>query len=125
MVMTKSSSVFAVPALLIAAFIGPNTCRADEEIKTLSPEAIQFFETKIRPVLVDQCYRCHSAEGQGVRGGLAVDSRDALLAGGESGPAIVPGDLSESTLWNAINYEDYRMPPKNKLPGLYISDKNL
>jgi cytochrome c553 len=122
MVMPKSSSVFAVPAVWIAALIGPNTCRADEEIKTLSPEAIQFFETKIRPVLVDQCYRCHSAEGQGVRGGLAVDSRDALLAGGESGPAIVPGNLSDSTLWNAINYEDYRMPPKNKLPESVIED---
>ena len=117
-----SSRVFAVQAIVFSAFLGPIACQADEEIKTLSPEAIQFFETKIRPVLIDQCYRCHSAEGQGVRGGLAVDSRDGLLAGGESGPAITPGDLAESTLWNAINYEDYRMPPKNKLPESVIED---
>ncbi len=120
--MMKSSRILVVLAISIEVFLAPLVCQADEETKTLSPEAIQFFETKIRPVLVDQCYRCHSAEGQGVRGGLAVDSRDALLSGGESGPAIVPGDLSESTLWNAINYEDYRMPPKNKLPESVIED---
>lgn len=94
----------------------------DQDIKSLSPEAVQFFEAKIRPVLIEHCYRCHSADGQGVRGGLAVDNRDALLAGGESGPAIVPGNLQESILWNAINHEDYRMPPKNKLPESVIED---
>jgi hypothetical protein len=95
---------------------------AQQEDETLSPQAVQFFETKIRPVLVEQCYRCHSVDGQGVRGGLAVDSRDALLAGGESGAAIVPGKLEESILWNAINYRDYRMPPKNPLPAAVIED---
>jgi hypothetical protein len=94
---------------------------ADEE-QSLSPEAIQFFESKIRPVLVEHCYRCHSTDGQGVRGGLAVDHRDALLAGGESGPAIVPGKLDDSILWNAINHRDYRMPPKNKLPDSVLDD---
>ena len=85
-------------------------------------EQLQFFEAKIRPVLVEHCYRCHSADGQGIRGGLGVDNRDALLAGGESGPAIVPGNLEESLLWNAINYRDYRMPPKGKLPDSVIGD---
>ncbi len=59
---------------------------------------------------------------QGIRGGLAVDSRDALLAGGESGPAIVPGNLEESMLWNAINYQDFKMPPKTPLPKAVIDD---
>ncbi|MFN7627345.1 MAG: c-type cytochrome domain-containing protein, partial [Pirellula sp.] len=68
-------------------------------------EQLQFFEAKIRPVLIEHCYRCHSADGQGIRGGLGVDNRDALVAGGESGPAIVPGNLEESLLWNAINYQ--------------------
>ena len=89
---------------------------------SLPAESVQFFESKIRPVLVEHCYRCHSADGQGVRAGLAVDNRDALLAGGESGPAIVPGNLEESILWNAINYKDYRMPPKNPLPKAVIED---
>ncbi|MFN7736498.1 MAG: PSD1 and planctomycete cytochrome C domain-containing protein [Pirellula sp.] len=85
-------------------------------------EQLQFFEAKIRPVLIEHCYRCHSADGQGIRGGLGVDNRDALVAGGESGPAIVPGNLEESLLWNAINYQDYRMPPKGKLPDSVIAD---
>ncbi|MBM3967038.1 MAG: DUF1549 domain-containing protein, partial [Planctomycetes bacterium] len=92
------------------------------ELNKPTAEQLQFFETKIRPVLIDHCYRCHSADGQGIRGGLGVDNRDALLAGGESGPAIVPGNLKESLLWNAINYQDYRMPPKGKLPDTVIAD---
>jgi hypothetical protein len=118
MIMTKS--------LLLACCFGTFSLlaidvRAEDEQK-LTPESVQFFESKIRPVLVEHCYRCHSVDGQGVRGGLAVDHRDALLAGGESGPAIVPGNLQESTLWSAINYQDYQMPPKNKLPPAVIED---
>ena len=118
MIMTKSlllACCFGIFSLLTI------DARAEDEPK-LAPEAVQFFESKIRPVLVDHCYRCHSVDGQGVRGGLAVDHRDALLAGGESGPAIVPGSLQESTLWSAINYQDYQMPPKNKLPASVIED---
>jgi cytochrome c553 len=96
--------------------------RADEKRPEPTAEGIKFFEAKIRPVLVDQCYRCHSSEGQAVRGGLSVESRDALAAGGESGPAIVPGDLEQSLLWNAINYQDFSMPPKTKLPAATIAD---
>lgn len=88
----------------------------------LTPEQLDFFETKIRPVLIENCYRCHSASEQSVRGGLSVDNRDALLAGGESGAAIVPGDLENSILWHAINYRDYRMPPRGKLPAAVIAD---
>ena len=106
--------------LLALCLVG--VAEADESSPQATPEGIKFFETKIRPVLIDQCYRCHSAEGQGLRGGLAVDSRDALLVGGESGPAIVPGDPEQSILWNAINYRDYSMPPKQKLPDETIAD---
>ncbi|MFM7926956.1 MAG: DUF1549 domain-containing protein, partial [Pirellula sp.] len=88
----------------------------------LTPEQLDFFETKIRPVLIESCYRCHSASEQSVRGGLSVDNREALLAGGESGAAIVPGDLENSILWHAINYRDNRMPPRGKLPAAVIAD---
>lgn len=95
--------------------------QTDESAKP-SDEGVRFFEARIRPVLVEHCYRCHSADGSGIRGGLAVDSRDAMLAGGESGPAIVPGDLEQSLLWSAINYEGLNMPPKQKLPAEVIAD---
>ncbi|MEQ1826961.1 MAG: PSD1 and planctomycete cytochrome C domain-containing protein [Pirellula sp.] len=109
-------SMMAVATLTQAAFV------QSEDEQKLSPESVQFFETKIRPVLVDQCYRCHSIDGQAVRGGLSVDHRDALISGGSSGPAIVPGNLDESLLWNAINHRDFRMPPKSKLSDAVIED---
>ena len=88
----------------------------------LTPEQLDFFESKIRPVLIENCYRCHATSEQSVRGGLSVENRDALRAGGESGAAIVPGDLQNSILWHAINYRDYRMPPRGKLPANVIAD---
>ncbi|MDA1230415.1 MAG: PSD1 and planctomycete cytochrome C domain-containing protein, partial [Planctomycetota bacterium] len=112
-----STTLSAVLALCLAG-----TATADEKSPEPTAEGIKFFEAKIRPVLIEQCYRCHSSEGQGVRGGLSVDSREALLAGGESGPAIVPGDLDESLLWNAINHRDFSMPPKVKLPAETLAD---
>lgn len=78
---------------------------------------VEFFEQRIRPVLVDQCYRCHSAESERVRGGLLLDSRDAMLRGGETGPAIEPGAPDRSLLVRAIAYQDpdLQMPPRNRL----------
>jgi len=112
-----SSAIVAVLTLC------PTTlAEADENYPEPTAEGIKFFEEKIRPVLVDHCYRCHSSDGQAVRGGLSVANRTALLAGGESGPAIVPGDLEQSMLWNAINYGDFSMPPKQKLPAETIAD---
>ena len=84
--MITSTLRFAIALVLVA----PWSYAFEDEPTNLSPDAIQFFETKIRPVLAEKCYRCHSSDGQGVRGGLSVDNRDALLAGGESGPAVVP-----------------------------------
>ena len=53
---------------------------------------LEFFEKKVRPVLVEHCYQCHSAQAKKPRGGFRVDSRAALLAGGDTGPALVPGN---------------------------------
>ncbi len=109
-------------SILVALYFASGRVGAFEEETRLTPEQVQFFEAKIRPVLIEHCYRCHSVDGQSVRGGLVVDNRDALLAGGESGPAVVPGDLQESVLWHAINYRDYRMPPSGRLPSNVIED---
>jgi hypothetical protein len=95
---------------------------AQDAEPTYTAEQLKFFEAKIRPILVENCYSCHSSEGQGTRGGLGVDTRESLLAGGESGAAIVPGKPEESLLWNAINYEDFRMPPRKQLPPQAIAD---
>jgi len=84
----------------------------------------EFFETKIRPALVTHCYECHSSESGKARGGLKVDSRDALLRGGDSGPAVVAKSPEKSTLYQALLYHDdgWRMPPKGKLPQTTIDD---
>jgi hypothetical protein len=86
------------------------------------PDGMAFFESKIRPVLVNQCYECHSAQSKSPKGGLLVDSRDALLAGGDSGPAIVPGKVEESPLIEAIRHDGLEMPPTRKLPPEVIAD---
>src|SRR5262245_23751617 len=80
--------------------------------------AVEFFEKKIRPVLVDRCYSCHSAKAEKLKGALRVDSRAGLLQGGSQGAAIRPGDPDGSLLVKAIRYTDpdLRMPPKGRLP---------
>ncbi|MEM7561389.1 MAG: DUF1549 domain-containing protein, partial [Planctomycetota bacterium] len=86
----------------------------------LSAAQVRFFETNIRPALVKYCYECHSVEAGDSRAGLLVDSRQGLLQGGDSGPAIVPGKTHESPLWEAINWEGYEMPPSEKMPASVI-----
>jgi hypothetical protein len=99
--------------------------RADEAPAGDQAEGIAFFESKIRPVLVEHCYRCHSASSAAPKGGLLVDSRKAMRAGGDSGPAVVPGDPDASLLLSAISHSDpdLKMPPKKeRLPEAVIND---
>ena len=76
-----------------------------------------FFEKEIRPLLHKHCYKCHSTEAEKLKGGLLLDSRQGWETGGDSGPAIVPGDVEGSLLLRAVSYEDddLQMPPKYKL----------
>ena len=76
-----------------------------------------FFEAKIRPVLEANCFQCHSHKGGKNKGHLMVDSLGALLKGGDSGPALVPGEPDKSLVLKAVGYTDdeLRMPPKGKL----------
>ncbi len=86
---------------------------------------IEFFEAKVRPILVDNCYKCHSAGAEKLKGNLRVDNREGLLKGGDSGPVIVPGQPEKSLLLKAINHDpasDLDMPPKSKLPDPVIAD---
>ena len=77
---------------------------------------LEFFESKIRPVLVDHCYKCHSKDAEKVKGNLRLDTREGVLKGGDTGPAIVAGDPEKSLLIKAVRYtdEDLRMPPPKK-----------
>ena len=88
------------------------------------PNGVQFFREKIEPVLKAQCYGCHSGETDKVQGGLRLDSRAAVLRGGESGPAVVVGKTGASPLIRAIRHEgDLAMPPKKaKLSDATIAD---
>ena len=85
-------------------------------------QRLQFFEQKIRPVLVQHCYKCHSAQATQVRGGLLVDTRAGLLQGGDSGPAIVPGDVQAGHLLSALRHEGLEMPPDRRLSQSVIED---
>ena len=90
-----------------------------------SPDGVAFFESKIRPVLVAKCYQCHSAEAQAagrLKAELLLDTRDGMLKGGESGPAIVPGDKKKSLLLDAVAHQGLEMPPEGKLPENVIAD---
>jgi mono/diheme cytochrome c family protein len=85
-------------------------------------DGTQFFEKSIRPILVEHCQKCHGAKKQ--QGGLRLDSRDAALKGGDSGPAIVAGKPDESLVVRAVRHEDddLKMPPEEKLSGREIAD---
>ena len=97
-------------ALLICATAG---AQADAE----DPEHIEFFEKRIRPLLAAHCYPCHSSRAATVFGEFRLDSAEALLEGGRSGPAVVPGDPDASRLIRAVRYdsEGIAMPPTGKL----------
>ncbi|MBI3414258.1 MAG: DUF1553 domain-containing protein [Verrucomicrobia bacterium] len=81
-----------------------------------SADNLAFFERKIRPLLADNCYQCHSAESEKLKGSLLLDTREGVLKGGDTGPAIVPGEPEQSLLIKAVRYadKDLQMPPKNK-----------
>lgn len=91
---------------------------------SLTLEDEKFFESKIRPVLASQCGKCHASTAEKLRGGLQVDTREGLRRGGDSGPAIVPGQPEESLLIRAIRYrdKDLKMPPKTRLPDAVVAD---
>jgi hypothetical protein len=88
------------------------------------PEDFTFFESTIRPLLADNCYKCHSADAEKIKGGFLLDSKPAMLRGGDSGPAIIPGEAEGSRLIQMIRqHPDFEsMPPKTKLAQNQIED---
>ena len=110
-------------AFLFGLVIGPglpaNVSARDQPV---SAENRAFFEKKIRPVLVEHCYECHSADSEEVGGKLLLDTRDGVISGGESGPAIVAGKPDSSPIIQALRYAGIEMPPEQPLPETVIND---
>jgi hypothetical protein len=106
----------------IAALLGIAVLAVPLSAQQPSPEELTFFESKIRPVLIQECYGCHSNQAGNVRGGLRLDTKELTLMGGSSGPAVVPGKLDESLLYAAITHDGLEMPPKRMLPQNVIND---
>lgn len=106
-----------LPAFCIPVF-------GDDDDNKSSPQDLEFFEKKVRPLLVERCYSCHSQDSKTLQGGLRVDSLKAMLEGGDSGPALVKKSPDESLLIQAIRFEpdaDFQMPPKGRLPEKEIA----
>ena len=117
---TTAASIF----VLLAVSSGTSEVLSAEA--TLSDgKGTEFFESKIRPVLVSKCFSCHSqdaAKAKKLKGKLLLDSKAGVLAGGESGPAIVPGRPEQSLLIEAIRHDSLEMPPNERLNENVISD---
>ena len=111
--MPNRSRLMIIVATLLIVAVAP--AFAGDDLRT--------FRETIEPVLVRECYRCHSAKAEKLKGGLRLDSRDAMLRGGDTGPAVVPGKSGESLLIQAIRHEDgIEMPPKKpKLPESVVA----
>ncbi|QOV91804.1 PSD1 and planctomycete cytochrome C domain-containing protein [Humisphaera borealis] len=115
----------AAPAPTPAAAPGQTAAPAAVANQKPTKEQLDFFENKIRPVLVGSCYKCHSAEEKKAKGGLVLDTREGWMHGGENGTAIIPGNPEKSLLIKAVQYhdEDLQMPPDgNKLEAKQIAD---
>lgn len=110
-------SAAIILALVCLAGALNSVVRADE------PADLEFFEKKVRPLLVEHCYECHSADSRKIGGGLRLDSRAGWQTGGDTGPAVAPGEPEDSLLLTAIRYADdsVKMPPKGKLPNEAIA----
>mgnify|MGYP002623963305 CR=1 FL=1 len=107
---------FALGTVLLAFGV---TASAAER---LPREHLEFFESKIRPLLVQHCYQCHAEDAKSIKGGLLLDSKQGWQRGGDNGAAIEPGDVDNSPLIQAVRYEEMEMPPKGKLSPSEIAD---
>ncbi len=105
--------------LFVASFVATLSAWAQD-----TAEGLAFFEKKIRPVLVQNCYKCHSAKAKKLKAELYLDRKAGWVHGGESGPVVIPGKSAESRLLTAIRYKDndLRMPPNKKLPKQVVAD---
>jgi len=107
----------------VLAFCVVSFLPASLQAEPITPQDLEFFESKVRPVLSENCFKCHSAREK-IRGGLRLDGRAFALKGGDTGPAVVPGHPDKSPLVKAIGYLDpeLKMPPRGKLSADAIAN---
>ncbi|MCA9136434.1 MAG: DUF1549 domain-containing protein [Planctomycetales bacterium] len=111
--------MYRVCTLLVAMTWMPAWVVADEARSSTADEA--YFESKIRPLLVEHCYQCHAATAKTIHGGLRLDSADAIQQGGDSGPVLVAHEPEQSLLIKTVRYDgDIQMPPDGKLGDIEI-----
>src|SRR5579884_4291161 len=103
--------LFLIPLFWVLSHVAVTKAQVAADGSALTPAQLEFFEKSIRPVLANSCYECHSAQGRSA-GQLQLDSREAILAGGRSGPAMIPGDAEGSMLVQRVLLVDpeHRMP---------------
>ncbi|MFO1092828.1 MAG: PSD1 and planctomycete cytochrome C domain-containing protein [Planctomycetaceae bacterium] len=113
------SGVLPTLAVVLAGVLSATPVRGSEP--QFSTEQLEFFENKVRPLLAEHCQKCHNAKDH--KGNLVLDSRENLLKGGDTGPAVIPGDVAGSELTKAVQYDPngYQMPPDGKLDPAAIS----
>ena len=104
--------------LVIAISTGLLAVEAEPErpAKPFTREQLHLYEAEVKPILTKHCLKCHGA-GPKIRGGFRLDSREAVLRGGDLGPAASPGDPAQSLLIKAINYDELEMPPGGQAAG--------
>lgn len=100
----KAVPILAALGLLLAM---------DAQSEINAPGAPAYFETRVRPLFIDKCVRCHGADKQ--KNNLRLDTREGMLTGGDGGPAVIPHDSAESLVMKAVRYEDLEMPPDDPL----------
>ena len=113
---TRRLVAMVVFLTLLSPAVGAPAAGADDA------DGLEFFEKRIRPVLIRHCYECHSSAATEAKAGLRLDSRDGIRAGGETGPSVVPGNADDSLLIAAIRHESLQMPPEDRLPESVILD---
>ena len=116
----KSLLIPQLAAICVVALTGFLNAAVSVQI---APEQLEFFENKIRPILANHCLECHSGEKGKIKGGLNMDSKEDVLKGGDTGPALEAGNVKGSLIIKAVTWEDdLQMPPKKKLSDEQIAD---
>lgn len=115
-------SVFTPALLSLSVLLSHSAIAQESKDGTFTQEQIDFFENRIRPLLVEHCYECHSGESKSIQAKLRLDGRQLAIQGGETGPAVTPGKPEESLLVSAVSWKGLEMPPDRKLKDEQIAD---
>src|SRR5579872_2131728 len=118
-----ATRLLCVGAIFLAACGSAIGNETEAAFATFSAQQMQFYQKNIQPILSDNCFGCHSHQAEKIKAGLVLDSREGALTGGDSGPAIAPGDPEKSLLISAVRHasDDLKMPPKKKLSDSQIA----